>query len=181
MLITEAAEAENSLNRIQKLCRLISIGLKTIFALVCVYWLLVVLSMLISVVDPGLLHTDQDVNALSAILYFLYGAIIAALFVVFIKIFSSAAKGETPFTMVQVKRLRLIACFLLGYALLDSAIAYNTALLKFEAINSGYVSTSDSAIVAFNFAPFVAAAVVFAFSFVFQYGVLLQEFSDETL
>ncbi len=38
-----------------------------------------------------------------------------------------------------------------------------------------------NAIVAFNFAPLVAAAVVFAFSFVFKYGVLLQEFSDETL
>lgn len=32
-----------------------------------------------------------------------------------------------------------------------------------------------------NLFPIVAAAVVFAFSFVFKYGVLLQEFSDDTL
>ena len=44
-----------------------------------------------------------------------------------------------------------------------------------------YIVDSENAIIPINFAPFIAAAVVFAFSFVFKYGVLLQEFSDETL
>ena len=75
----------------------------------------------------------------------------------------------------------MISCLLLLYAVLDSAITLNTAAMQLETFNSGYISTNESTVLTLNFAPFVAAAVVYAFSFVFKYGVLLQEFSDETL
>ncbi|MEG0016407.1 MAG: hypothetical protein RR747_07480, partial [Gordonibacter sp.] len=90
-------------------------------------------------------------------------------------------KGESPFVMAQVKRLRIVAGLLLVYAVIDSAVSFNTTLIQYGAMNYGYVSTNDSAIIAINFTPFAAAAVIFAFSFVFKYGVLLQEFSDDTV
>ena len=82
--------------------------------------------------------------------------------------------------MSQVKRLRIIAVLLLLYAVLDMVATNAMAVMQIDVINSGYIST-NSAIVTVNFTPFIAAAVVYAFSFVFKYGVLLQEFSDETL
>ena len=150
-----------------------------IFILICIYWVVVVVSMLAALLQPG--SVDGDASALSVLLYIAYGIIIAILFVIFIRIFSSTSKGESPFSMKQVKRLRMISCLLLLYAVLDSAITLNTAAMQLETFNSGYISTNESTVLTLNFAPFVAAAVVYAFSFVFKYGVLLQEFSDETL
>nr|WP_274381274.1 DUF2975 domain-containing protein [Gordonibacter urolithinfaciens] len=114
-------------------------------------------------------------------MYLVHAMIIVALFSVFIRIFFGAARGESPFTMNQVRRLRIISALLLAYALVDLGISCNNTLIQFDLMNYGYVSTSDSAIVPLNLGPFLAAAIVFAFSFVFKYGVLLQEFSDETL
>lgn len=53
--------------------------------------------------------------------------------------------------------------------------------MQANGVNAGYISTNSDTIVSIYFAPFIIAAVVFAFSFVFKYGVLLQKFSDETL
>lgn len=178
MLEADLAEANSSLKHIRKICQAISIGLRAIFILICIYWVVVVVSMLAALLQPG--SVDGDASALSVLLYIAYGIIIAILFVIF-RIFSSTSKGESPFSMKQVKRLRMISCLLLLYAVLDSAITLNTAAMQLETFNSGYISTNESTVLTLNFAPFVAAAVVYAFSFVFKYGVLLQEFSDETL
>ena len=83
--------------------------------------------------------------------------------------------------MAQVKRLQIIALLLLAYAVLDFVTAYNSASLQLQAINSGFISTNDSAILTLNFSPLIASAAVYAFSFVFKYGVLLQEFSDDVI
>lgn len=179
MLEADLAEANSPLKHIRKICQAISIGLRAIFILICIYWVVVVVSMLAALLQPG--SVDGDASALSVLLYIAYGIIIAILFVIFIRIFSSTSKGESPFSMKQVKRLRMISCLLLLYAVLDSAITLNTAAMQLETFNSGYISTNESTVLTLNFAPFVAAAVVYAFSFVFKYGVLLQEFSDETL
>ena len=81
--------------------------------------------------------------------------------------------------MLQVKRLRIIAVMLILYAVFDIAMKYNAVFLQFNGMNSGYASMDS--MLTIDFAPLVVAAVVYAFSFVFKYGVLLQEFSDETL
>ena len=63
--------------------------------------------------------------------------------------------------------------FFLVYAVLEVVL---TGVVPFMAggVDEGFIPT-------LNLFPFVASAVVFAFSFVFKYGVLLQEFSDETI
>ncbi|OUO88612.1 hypothetical protein B5F40_12185 [Gordonibacter sp. An230] len=181
MLDVELEEANNSLQKTRKICNCISVGLKVVFGLICIYWILVVGAMLLSMFNPGLvIAQDGRISFFSILLYLAYGFIIASLFVVFISIFSNTAKGETPFAMSQVKRLRIIAALLLLYAILDMVATNAVAVMQIDIINSGYIST-NSAIVTVNFTPFIAAAVVYAFSFVFKYGVLLQEFSDETL
>ena len=70
---------------------------------------------------------------------------------------------------------------LLLYAAVDFLITANTSFLQLDGLNSGYASTNDNTIIPINLVPLIASAVIFAFSFVFEYGVLLQEFSGETL
>lgn len=174
-------EKEISLKKLRKLCKLINIVLVVFLILLCIYWIFAISFMLLSYSQSQQIAIRNDPGLLNIFFYFLHGVTIIALLAVFIRIFSSAAKGESPFVMNQVKRLRIVAALLLVYAVVDSAVSCNSALIQYGAMNYGYVSTNDSAIVAVNFTPFAASAIIFAFSFVFKYGVLLQEFSDDVI
>lgn len=158
MQCEDKVETEHSLAKVHKVCRLIGIIVKIIFVVFCVCWLSTVLLMIYSLINPSELGAAEGVSVPRIALYFVHGFAVALIFVVFIGIFVDAVKGQSPFVMKQVKRLRLIA-----------------------GLNSGYVSTGGNEIIPINLAPIIGASVAFAFSFVFQYGVLLQELSDDTI
>lgn len=170
-----------SLARTNKVCRIISVILKVIFAVVCAFWIFSSGLMIYSLICPSSFSVADNVNQLKTVLFIVYGVIFAVMFIVFIRMFSSVAGGNSPFSLVQVKRLRIIAGMLLLYAAVDFLITANTSFFQLDGLNSGYASTNDNTIIPINLVPLIASAVIFAFSFVFEYGVLLQEFSDETL
>ncbi len=174
-------ETNSSLRKTNRVCKFISFTIRVVFVLICAYWLFAAGLMVFTFFSPSLNEEIGSASALKLIIYLAYGIIIAILFVSLNGIFSDVAKGESPFAMIQVKRLRLISMALLLYAVFDVVIAYNSALMQIGGFNTGYITTNGNTIVPVNLAPFIAAAVVYAFSFVFKYGVLLQEFSDETL
>lgn len=177
----DIVEAENSLTRVHKVCRLIGIVVKVIFAIFCVCWLSTIGMMIYSLILPGAESVSDDVSVIRIVLYFAHGFAIALIFVVFIGIFTDAVKGQSPFVMKQVKRLRLIAGLLIIYAIVDVFVSGQVGLIQHGGLDSGYVSTGGNEIIPINLAPIIGASVAFAFSFVFQYSVLLQELSDETL
>ncbi|WP_417331584.1 hypothetical protein [Gordonibacter urolithinfaciens] len=181
MLNEEAQKTEESLNKSSKVCKYISILLKIIFAIFCICWMLSIGVMTFGLIDPSLANRESAMDVPLLILYLAHGVVIALLLAALVGVFSGVAKGESPFVMAQVKKLRIIAGLLLLYAIIDNVIAQNNSLIIFSGLNSGYVSPNSNQIIQINFAPFIVAGVVYAFSFVFKYGVLLQEFSDETL
>lgn len=174
-------EARESLSKLRTLCKRISVVLIIALVILCISWLFAISSMVISQISRETVNVRNDLTTLNIAMYLVHAIIIVALFSILVRIFFSAAKGESPFTMNQVRRLRMISALLLAYALVDLGISCNNTLIQLDLMNYGYVSTSDSAIVPLNLGPFLAAAVVFAFSFVFKYGVLLQEFSDDVI
>ena len=176
----EEKQAEDSMQRIVRACKVLSTIIKIIFAVLCVYWVFTTCFMVYTVfTDPT--GSSGGLDFLRIVLHLAYIAVIVALFVVINGMFTDVAKGQTPFAMVQVKRLSIISVLLVAYCVLDIAITSNNALLQYSGLNTGFVSTNENVIIPVNFSPLIAAAIVFAFSFVFKYGVLLQEFSDETL
>ena len=177
MLNSDLQEAEQSLKNIRKVCSFINIALKVVFGLFCLYWLVVIGSTTYAYV----IDATEKPNLSLSFLYFAHGLVIATLLIIFIGIFSDAVKGRSPFAMIQVRRLRIIAGLLIVYAVIDFVVTSNAAIFQYDNLVSGYVSTTGNEIIPINLAPIFGAAVVFAFSFVFKYGVLLQEFSDETL
>ena len=181
MLNEEAQKTEESLNKSSKVCKYISISLKIIFAIFCICWMLSIGVMVFGLIDPSLADRESAMGVPLLVLYLAYGVVIALLLVALIGVFSGVAKGESPFAMAQVKKLRIIAGLLLLYAIIDNVIAQNNSLIIFSGLNSGYVSPNSNQIIQINFAPFIVAGAVYAFSFVFKYGVLLQELSDETI
>lgn len=172
---------ESALAKTNKACRFIGVALKIVFAIFVVFWVGTALIMTLSLVFPGSFGLMENVALHNIVLYVGQGIVIAVMFVAFMSIFSDVSKGETPFTMMQVRRLRLVAGMLVLYGFLDFAVAASAAVMQINGLDSGFVATSGNIIIPINLVPLIAAAVVFAFSFVFKYGVLLQKFSDETL
>lgn len=181
MVDESTVETAYSLEKIKRVCGLLRRILKVLFVIFCIGWLFAICVIFYSLFDPGTFGIIDNVNVFTILLCLIYGSIAAIMFKVFIDMFSDAAKGDSPFTMGQVKRLRVIAILLVFYAVLESLISLSTPFMQIDQWNSGYAATGDNAIIAINFAPFIAAGVVFAFSFVFKYGVLLQEFSDDAI
>lgn len=173
-------ETSDALARANRVCRFINIALKAASLVFVVFWLIAAGLMIYPLISPDQ-HNSGYLSFLAPLLFIGQGVSIAAMLIVFIKILSDVSKGESPFTMMQVKRLRTIAGLLLLYGVLDFAVSLNTAAVQLSGLDAGYISVSGNAIVFLNLSPLIAAAVVFAFSFVFKYGVLLQELSDDTL
>ena len=166
-----------------KICKGISVFIKVVFGMLCIFWIYTVICMAYPAFGGNQLLEAGVSNNFALVLHLGRGVVIAVIFAVLINMFSDSGKGKTPFRMLQVKRLRSIAGLLVVYTVIDFAFSYNSVLIQLGEFSAGYISISDSSnvIMPLNFAPTVAAAVVFAFSFVFKYGVLLQEFSDDTI
>lgn len=181
MAVSEIIETQKSLSKVSKICNLISILIKIIFVVFCAWWLVSSALLCSSLFGADTLMGVDNVNVIDIALYVADGIVVAVIFITTIKVFSDTAKGRSPFVIVQVRRLRLISLMLVLYTLL------NTMFNMFTASNSTLwnygqgVQSVGNILVAVDFAPLIAAGVVFAFSFVFKYGVLLQELSDDTL
>lgn len=173
----EETETCNSLAKVNKVCKFLSLLMKAAFLVFCIWWLISSIFMTCSLIGIDLFFSVGNLSPIGLFLYIIDGVIIGAILLILITIFSDAAHGISPFVMAQVKRLRKISLLLVSYTVVDLAISYNAAFLHYD----GSVNTLNDPIMTINFSPVIAAAVVFAFSFVFKYGVLLQEFSDETL
>lgn len=178
----ESAQTEISLAQVNKVCRGICIATKVIFAIFCLFWIIAAASMAWSLAVDGFLG-NPDNNIFNMALHIARGAIVVILYLIMIRVLEDTVHGESPFTMKQAKRLRKAALALIIYAVLGIVLGYCSALMQMNGFSSGYISStaSGNVIMTIDFAPFIAAAAVFAFSYVFKYGVLLQELSDETL
>ena len=181
MLNEDALETQESISRINKVCKLINVVFKVILVIFCAYWVVAIVGMIFGAANNDSSQQLAGTIFFHILLFSTHVVVIAFLIWVLIAIYYEAYKVESPYTFIQVKRLRWIAGLLLIYAVLDFLITQNNALLSYSGMDSGYISTSDISIIQVNLGPLIAAGAVYAFSFVFKYGVLLQEFSDETL
>lgn len=178
----ESMQTEASLLQVNKVCRMICIATKIIFAIFCIFWVIAAGAMVWSLTGDGLLG-ESDNNIFSIVLHVARGAIVVVLFVIMIRVLEDAVHGESPFTLKQAGRLKKAAIALVIYAVLGIILGYCSTLLQMNGFSSGFISSDGpgNVIMPIDFAPFIAAAAVFVFSCVFKYGVLLQELSDETL
>lgn len=89
------------------------------------------------------------------------------------------SRGVPPFSMKQVRRMRVVTVVILLFAAVDLLLDPGSLLLDFNGfLLGGYVHGYAHKI---NIAALVAALVLFLLSFVFKYGVMLQSVSDDVL
>lgn len=89
------------------------------------------------------------------------------------------SRGVSPFSMVQVKRMRVIAVMIAAFALIDFLLEPGSLSLNCNGfVMGGYIHAYAYKI---NIAAIVAALALFLLSFVFEYGVMLQSVSDDVI
>lgn len=86
------------------------------------------------------------------------------------RLFKNINKGQTPFTLDNVKHMEKMGLFMIAAIVLPSL----TSLIF-------YIVTDYNFNISLNFVDIVEILFVFAMSFVFRYGYILQEDSKKTI
>lgn len=165
-------------------CKLLSILCKIAIGLICVWGIAVIALMVHS-----LLSSEQLILSGFAVptIYLLHTINFCLVPIILDKIVSDISIQGTPFTLRNAQRLFALACVFIAYTALEALlIAADTRFLFMvhnDSVRVGnfiydFASHSGTSI---NLFPVIIAAVFFALSYVFKYGVLLQQESDETL
>ena len=176
----ETHKLKESLGKAKKACKVIKI--LCLVCLVCsvLVWLLYSIMLIISS-----LQNESGNIGWGEVAYFVsFGLLISSLLFIALRVFSDIVAGESPFTLKQVKRLRLAGTLLLLFVILDAFFSldfsFGTEALGY---NFGIIGNrgSESPSIKVNVFAIITACMCYGLSIVFKYGVLLQELSDETL
>lgn len=175
------------LPRIAATCRLLSALCKIAFAVIAM-WSFAVLALICYSLATSSLDSSVFPLALAVpFLYALYSADACLLPILLGRILNDISKNRTPFTLQNANRLLLLALVLLLYAvfeaLLTSVDSQFVMSLGSNSIEVGILSRdlASNSGTTLNLFPLLMSAMFFALSYVFKYGVLLQQESDETL
>ena len=109
------------------------------------------------------------------------GGLISTLLRIIVDILRDVSKSKSPFSTVQIKRIRLLAILFVAYGVFDSLLSSNvSSMLALNGMWFGSTTATSTAeiTIALNFTAFIAAVIIFALSIVFEYGTNLQQQAD---
>lgn len=156
---------------------------RIIFILSSVLFSLAIVAMLIQLIFPAFFNISNVLSTSFLLGTIFFIALFTVLFAIVKSIFRDMASGESPFTLEQAKRLRTIAIILFIQVLLEMVLSSGiVSILVSPDLSVGYWigdSGVNSSVLTLNVGAFITASIFFAVSFVFEYGVLLQDESDE--
>lgn len=175
------------LPRIAAICRFLSILCKAAFVVYALWSICAFALMCYSLASASCSNEIALYAFALPTVYLLYSANFCVLPLILCKILDDISENRTPFTMQNAKRLLLLSGALLLYAVLEALLGCIDSQFIFMAGNNSievgnfirdFSSNSGTML---NLFPLLMSAMFFALSYVFKYGVLLQQESDETL
>lgn len=184
MLTKEINETEMALSRLKRTSRIIRTVLKISFIFFCVLWLIALVLLVALLVNPQIAPGADAANVVVVVFVGVMGAIIAFVLWIAYRVFDDVSKGESPFSRVQVKRIRWVAYVLLLYAVIDMLFPTGEAFLMQEgSFHFAYTVANgpNNPSISINIGTLATAIIFYCLSLVFEYGTLLQQLSDETL
>ncbi|WP_251212740.1 DUF2975 domain-containing protein [Adlercreutzia murintestinalis] len=174
----EAIVLDDEIGKVRKACRAIKVVATVLLVVFAIILLLFVGLLAFGMIDP------RSSVPFGGLLYagFLGLDIIAILYCV-MKIFAEAEKGR-PFERSQVLRLRVISVLLVLFALIELVFGIDfyggIVIAGYEiGVAGGDVSPTPTSFV--NIGALFFAVAIYCVSFIFRYGSLLQEMSDDTV
>lgn len=183
MISKNAKHIQNSLVHIKKIS---GVALKVIKVFLTVYLLLTIpffCYSVVSIVASGLAPLDLLWAGLQILPMVLSVVVAISVCIALLYVFKDINAGSSPFTISQSRRLKLIGWLLLVSFILGAVVSVMP--LPYTQIGSltfgPYVSPHGPSGVDINLSYVLWAVVCFSFSYVFRYGALLQQLSDDTV
>lgn len=167
-------DGEFQIKRLQKICRFGSylIAILLIFLILAAIAVFIVAAFVPEIRDEVFNSGDASLNLLNEIVFFITVVITVVILTVVYQLMNAISKGRTPFTIQNVKYIKSIAVLLLILGVVVTILN-----LTFSLTNTAGMEYDAN----IEVTPMLAAIVVYCISLVFQYGVVLQEESDQTL
>ena len=173
-------ELKRSVEKLKKTCRAIKM-----ICLVCLICFAIGWALFICLLSIGFLSSEPRLAQLDEISYLLLtGLLSISLLIIALRIFTDIVAGESPFTLKQVKRLRWAGGLLLIYTALDTLLSVSFTYSLFGVDGHFGIAVGDNAFspyIQVNIAALIIALACFGLAVIFKYGVLLQQFNDDTL
>lgn len=183
MLHENDSVSNEALRKIKVMCRVFSAVFRVVYAIIIIWWAVALFSLVCSLLSPDLFESSETTCVLAVAIFFLLGIDLFAFFAVLSNMFSGLANGDIPFSNKQVESLRVLALLLAIYFGLETVSSSISVLLHQSGFHTGFFTTGAevNSFVTIDPAPLLIAAVFFALSFVFEYGVLLQGEANDTV
>lgn len=176
----DVQETKNSLLRIRKISRIIFLVCRFLLITYIVFWVSVFGATLFSIISPES-SIVSSVSASELPVFLCTGVFVTVLLKIVSDVFGDAARGQSPFAMVQVKRLRIAACVLMLDAIFGALLSPGfLGALQMGSLDVSY-TVSRQTVIPIDLGEILASICLFGFSLIFKYGVLLQEFSDDAI
>ena len=180
-LSRNARKIESSLLRARKLSRVARIAFMAMFAANLAFAALVFGSSIVATFAPDLVPGMRPFG-LDVVPRLLAVAIACAILFALARSFKDIAEGGSPFTLAQSKRLFVIGCLMLGGVVAEALAFGNPApAISVAEVHVGYDDLAAPDTIYLNAAYLAGALISFCLSFVFKYGALLQQLSDDTV
>ena len=178
----ESEEVRISLARLEKVAKPLYFVLRGIMVAFIVGWSLFFFAFFVSLTTPGFDLPHLAGQILCGVPAAMSALVSVSILYVVGTIFGSIRHGGTPFTIPIARQIKIVSLLLLASFFLDflvSAIPLDDYSLGIVRI--GIAKQGDGVIANLSVSTLVASMIGFVLSYVFKYGALLQQLSDDTI
>lgn len=184
MLSVDAERIQASLLRMKSAGRVLYYVFGTIFLLSVAIAIILFGSSVLKAFNPDLAPFSVEPFGIGSIPILITRIIICVSLFYITRLFEDISKGESPFTLVQSRRMAIIGCLLVVGAIAEGFVFSEPppSLTIPGVVDMRYSTVPNSNQVFFVNGAYVAGAVMcFCLSYAFKYGALLQKLSDDTV
>jgi len=172
-----ADSASTQLKRMSLLFKCMRVLFLILAIFITVFFLLVAIAMILNASMPDEPSVSFGIGTIASAI--IEGTVFSLSFFIGSSMFKDISKGETPFSDKQVKRILIVATLVLCYAVFSTI--FDNAFPEIFVSSSVVGMDRGSNPTTINLGAFSFSALLYAFSAIFKYGILLQEESDDTI
>lgn len=178
----ESKEAKASLSRLKGIARPLYFVTRGIMIIFAVGWSLFFFAFFVSLVTSDFDSSNLAGCFLCAISVAVFASVNVYILYVIGNVFNHMRKGITPFTVHVSRQIKIVSFLLLASFFLGAFVSalplgdYTLGIVKI-----GLSKQGDGVVANLSISTLVASMVGFVLSYVFKYGALLQQLSDDTV
>lgn len=182
MLFGESNEARASLLRLENIAKPLYVALRVVMATFVIGWSLLLVAFFVSLVT-------SEVGLYDLVCHLIYAVPVAvsafiSIYILYVigSICNSIRHGSSPFTIHTSRQIKVVSFLLLASFVLQAVVSvipfddYSLGVMRI-----GLAKQGDGVVADLSVSTLVASVVGFVLSYVFKYGALLQQLSDDTV